>query len=144
VFLIAVPVMVLLLALGPALLPEFRDPDAGRLDLASAALSLIAVLAVIYGLKELAQDGPGWGQGLSIAAGLGVGLAFVSRQRRLADPLLDLSLFANRAFSAAWPPTPSTSSSPSAPCSSSPSTFRGCSGCRRCRPGCGSCRPRLG
>jgi MFS transporter, DHA2 family, multidrug resistance protein len=101
VFLIAVPVMVLLLALGPALLPEFRDPDAGRLDLASAALSLVAVLAVIYGLKELAQDGPGWGQGLSIAAGLGVGLAFVSRQRRLADPLLDLSLFANRAFSAA-------------------------------------------
>ncbi len=101
VFLIAVPVMVLLLALGPALLPEFRDPDAGRLDLASAALTLVAVLAVIYGLKELAQDGPGWGQGLSIAAGLGVGLAFVSRQRRLADPLLDLSLFANRAFSAA-------------------------------------------
>ncbi|HEV2873321.1 MAG TPA: MFS transporter, partial [Actinomycetota bacterium] len=101
VFLIALPVMALLLALGPVLLPEFRDPDAGRLDLASAAMSLVAVLAVIYGLKELAQDGPGWGPGLSIAAGLGVGLAFVARQRRLADPLLDLSLFANRAFSAA-------------------------------------------
>jgi DHA2 family multidrug resistance protein-like MFS transporter len=101
VFLIAVPVMALLLALGPALLPEFRDPDAGRLDLVSAAMSLVAVLAVIYGLKELVQDGPGWWPGLSIAAGLGVGLAFVARQRRLADPLLDLSLFANRAFSAA-------------------------------------------
>ena len=48
VFLIGVPVMALLLVLGPRLLPESRDPDAGRLDLASAALSLGAVLAVSY------------------------------------------------------------------------------------------------
>src|SRR5215210_5340687 len=51
VFLVSVPVMVLLLVLGPSLLPEFRDPQAGRLDLLSAALSLVAVLAVIFGLK---------------------------------------------------------------------------------------------
>jgi MFS transporter, DHA2 family, multidrug resistance protein len=37
----------------------------------------------------------------AVVAGLAVGLAFVARQRRLADPLLDLSLFANRAFRAA-------------------------------------------
>src|SRR5262249_24361539 len=36
VFLLAVPVMVLLLAVGPRLLPEFRDESAGRLDLVSA------------------------------------------------------------------------------------------------------------
>ena len=42
VFLLAVPVMALLLVLGPILLPEFRDPDAGRLDILSAALSLVA------------------------------------------------------------------------------------------------------
>ena len=40
VFLIGVPVMLLLLVLGPVLLPEFRDPQAGRLDLFSAGLSL--------------------------------------------------------------------------------------------------------
>ena len=57
VFLLAVPVMALLLVLGPILLPEYQDPDAGRLDLFSAALSLVAVLAVIYGLKQIAQDG---------------------------------------------------------------------------------------
>ncbi|MGH8247354.1 MAG: MFS transporter, partial [Gammaproteobacteria bacterium] len=56
VFLIGVPVMVLLLVLGPRLLPEFRDPNAGRLDILSAALSLGAVLAVIYGLKRTAED----------------------------------------------------------------------------------------
>lgn len=93
VFLINVPVMVLLLAIGPFLLPEFRDPDAGRIDLASAALSLGAVLAAIYGLKRLAADGPGWEPALGILAGLLLGAAFVRRQRRLADPLIDVRLF---------------------------------------------------
>jgi DHA2 family multidrug resistance protein-like MFS transporter len=100
VFLLAIPVMALLLILGPVLLPEFRDPEAGRLDLPSAALSLVAVLAVVYGLKEMAQDGL---EGLplaAIAAGLVVGAVFVRRQARLADPLIDLRLFRVPAFSA--------------------------------------------
>ncbi len=57
VFLISVPVMVLLLIVGPRLLPEYRDPSPGPLDLMSAAMSLIAVLSVIFGLKQIAQDG---------------------------------------------------------------------------------------
>jgi DHA2 family multidrug resistance protein-like MFS transporter len=101
VFLPAVPAMALLLVLGPLLLPEFRDPHAGGLDLSSAVLSLVAVLAVIYGLKQLAQDGPGWTPVGCMLAGLLVGVGFVRRQRRLADPLIDLRLFADRAFSAA-------------------------------------------
>jgi DHA2 family multidrug resistance protein-like MFS transporter len=100
VFLLAVPVMALLLVLGPILLPEFRDPEAGRLDLFSAALSLVAVLAVVYGLKQIAQDGLGWVAVLSILAGLAVGVAFVRRQKGLADPLIDLRLFRVPAFSA--------------------------------------------
>jgi DHA2 family multidrug resistance protein-like MFS transporter len=100
VFLLAVPVMALILVLGPLLLPEFRDPDAGRLDLVSAALSLGAVLAVIYGLKQMAQDGLEWPLVVSIAAGLAVGVLFVQRERRLADPLIDLRLFRVPAFSA--------------------------------------------
>jgi MFS transporter, DHA2 family, multidrug resistance protein len=100
VFLLAVPVMALLLVLGPVLLPEFRNPEAGRLDLYSAALSLTAVLAMIYGLKQIAQDGLGWLPALSILAGLGVGVVFLRRQRTLADPMLDLRLFRIRAFSA--------------------------------------------
>lgn len=100
VFLLGVPVMLLLLALGPVLLPEFRDPEAGQLDLISAVLSLVAVLAVIYGIKQIAVDGIGWLPVLSIVAGLAVGVMFVGRQRSLRDPLLDLGLFADRAFSA--------------------------------------------
>ena len=101
VFLLAVPVMTLLLVLGPLLLPEFRDPQAGRLDLVSAALSVTAVLAVIYGLKQLTRDGLGWPPVLFIVAGLAAGAVFVLRQHRLADPLLDLRLFRSAAFSAA-------------------------------------------
>jgi DHA2 family multidrug resistance protein-like MFS transporter len=100
VFLIGVPVMLLLLLLGPLLLPEFRDPDAGRLDLFSAALSLAAVLSVIYGLKRIAEDGLAWLTVLSILAGLAIGVAFVRRQRTLTDPLIDIRLFRIPAFSA--------------------------------------------
>ena len=57
VFLIGVPVMALLLILGPRTLPEYRDPNARPLDLLSAALSLLAILGVVYGLKQIAQDG---------------------------------------------------------------------------------------
>jgi MFS transporter, DHA2 family, multidrug resistance protein len=101
VFLVAVPPMLLLLVLGPRLLPEFRDPDAGRLDLASAALSLAAVLGVIYGLKQQAQDGLGWPPALTVLAGLTVGVLFVRRQQTLTDPLIDLRLFRTPAFSTA-------------------------------------------
>ena len=100
VFLINVPVMLLLLALGPALLPEFRDPAARRLDLPSAALSLAAVLATVYGLKRIAEHGPGWLPAFIIVAGLIIGAVFVWRQRSLADPLIDLRLFRVPAFSA--------------------------------------------
>jgi DHA2 family multidrug resistance protein-like MFS transporter len=101
VFLVALPVMALLLAVGPRLLPEYRDPEAGRLDLTSAAISLVAVLAVIYGLKQIAQDGVGWMATLSVVAGFAVGAAFVRRQQSLADPLIDLGLFRLPAFNAA-------------------------------------------
>jgi DHA2 family multidrug resistance protein-like MFS transporter len=100
VFLVGVPVMVLLLMLGPMLLPEFRDRNAGRIDLVSAGLSLASVLAAIYGLKRIAVDGPGWEPAVSIVASAAFGLVFVRRQQTLADPLIDLRLFRVPAFNA--------------------------------------------
>jgi MFS transporter, DHA2 family, multidrug resistance protein len=100
VFLLGVPVMALLLVVGPLLLPEFRDPKAGRLDLLSAAMSLAAVLLVIYGLKQIAENGLQIRPALSILAGVLIGLLFVRRQRALVDPFIDLRLFRTPAFSA--------------------------------------------
>jgi DHA2 family multidrug resistance protein-like MFS transporter len=101
VFLINVPVMLLLLAIGPVLLPEFRDPGAGRMDLPSAGLSLAAILLAIYGLKHLAEGGDQWLAAATIGSGIAIAIVFVRRQARLADPLLDLRLFRSHAFSAA-------------------------------------------
>ncbi|NRF67022.1 MFS transporter [Aquincola sp. S2] len=101
VFWLAVPVMGLLLLLGPALLPEYRDRQAGRIDAASVVLSLGAVLATIYGLKQTAEHGPSLVP-LGIAAlGIALAITFVRRQRRLAYPLLDLALFRTPTFGAA-------------------------------------------
>jgi DHA2 family multidrug resistance protein-like MFS transporter len=100
VFLIGVPVMVLLLILGPRTLPEYRDPNAGRIDLVSVALSLLAILGVVYGLKQLAQDGISPAPFAVIAAGVLLGFLFVRRQLRLESPIIDVRLFRIRAFSA--------------------------------------------
>ncbi|WP_049573061.1 MFS transporter [Nonomuraea sp. SBT364] len=99
-FLLGVPVMALLLVCAPLLVPECRDPRPGRFDPVSAVLSLAAVLPVIYGVKLLASDDPGWAALPAVPAGLGAGVVFARRQGRLADPMIDLRLFRSRAFSA--------------------------------------------
>ena len=101
VFLINVPVMVLLLAVGPRLLPEFRDPQAGRPDIVSAALCIATVLAVIYGVKRIAGHRADWVAAATIVAGLMMGAVFLRRQRSLAEPFIDLGLFRRVTFSAA-------------------------------------------
>jgi MFS transporter, DHA2 family, multidrug resistance protein len=101
VFLLALPVMAALLLLGPRVLPEYRDANAGRLELVSAAMSVAAVLAVIWGLKQIAQDGLGPAPVLALLAGLAVAAVFVARQQRLDDPIIDVGLFRVTAFNAA-------------------------------------------
>jgi len=101
VFLLGVPVMVLLLLVGPRLLPEFRDPVAEPVDIFSAVLSLAGVLLVIYGLKRVAENGPELPAFISVAAGVIVGVVFVRRQPKLAHPLIDLRLFRSPTFTTA-------------------------------------------
>jgi len=101
VLLLGAPIMMLLLVLGPVLLPEYRDPSAGRIDLLSVLLSLLTVLPIIYGIKELAYDGWTAEPLVVMSAGVVFGAVFVTRQHRLAEPLVDIRLFRTRAFSAA-------------------------------------------
>ncbi|WP_428829428.1 MFS transporter [Prauserella rugosa] len=99
VFLINVPVLAVLLAAGPFLLPEARDPAPGRFDAWSAVLSLAAVLPVVYAVKDVAKHGVGIAAVGAFAGGAAFGVLFVRRQRSLADPMIDLELFRRRAFS---------------------------------------------
>jgi MFS transporter, DHA2 family, multidrug resistance protein len=98
VFLINVPFMILLLTLGPVLVPEFRAKQPGRFDVISSLLSLGGVLPTIYGIKEIAAGGVDLARVLWIVAGVAVGAAFVHRQARSATPMIDLKLFRNRGF----------------------------------------------
>lgn len=101
VLLVAVPIMLPPLILGRFLIPESKDPSPGRVDLASVALSMLAMVPVVYGIKELATHGPGVTSLGVLAFGLAMGFVFVRRQQALASPLLDMSLFSNRVFSTA-------------------------------------------
>jgi DHA2 family multidrug resistance protein-like MFS transporter len=97
VFLINVPVMLAVVISGIVLLPESRDPSPGRFDLASAALSMLAVVPIVYSITHLATGG------ISplFLVGAVAGVLFVRRQRRLANPMLDVDLFRSPAFSGA-------------------------------------------
>ncbi|WP_395295527.1 MFS transporter [Kitasatospora hibisci] len=101
VFLLAVPVMALVLLAAPVLLPEYRSPRRGGFDLLGAGLSLAAILPLVYGVKTLSVNGWSLLAGLALPVGLFFAGAFVLRQRTAAAPLLDLSLFRIRAFSGA-------------------------------------------
>src|SRR4051794_5316596 len=90
--------MILLLALAPVLLPEHRNPVHGTFDFASAVLSIAAVLPVIWGIKEIAAHGVDPIRVAAIAVGLVIVAAFVRRQQRRADPMLDLAILRRPVF----------------------------------------------
>jgi EmrB/QacA subfamily drug resistance transporter len=101
VFLINVPIAIVALALGFFLVPESRDPSGARLDIPGAALSIGAVGALVYGIIEAPSTG--WTDPLilgSFAIALVLGLAFAWRETHTAAPMLDLSLFRDRRFTA--------------------------------------------
>jgi DHA2 family multidrug resistance protein-like MFS transporter len=98
VFLVNLPAMVLLLVLGPVLLPESRNPEPGRFDWLSVPLSMAAVLPVIYGVKEIPSEGWKPVYVVSINVGLLFAALFVHRQRTTESPLISPALFRGRGF----------------------------------------------
>ncbi|MGW2963550.1 MFS transporter [Streptomyces sp. NPDC001220] len=101
VFLVNLPAMVMLLVLGPILLPESRNPSPGRFDWLSVPLSMAAVLPVIYGLKEIPSEGWHPLYVVSITVGLLFAALFVHRQRTDASPLVPPALLRGRGFTPA-------------------------------------------
>lgn len=101
VFLINVPIMALVLAIGLPALRESWDPNPGPMDILSVVLSLVGILGLVYAVKELATHGL---HPVYLAAGV-VGAAamvwFIQRQRTLEHPLIDVRLFSNWPFTGA-------------------------------------------
>ncbi|MEU2102437.1 MFS transporter [Nocardia sp. NPDC004085] len=101
VFLINLPVLLVLLAFGPFVLPEHRAGVREPLDLPSVALSIGGILPVVYGIKHAATEGIDAQAVVVALVGAVILTVFVRRQRQLRDPLLDLRLFARPQFSVA-------------------------------------------
>ncbi|PYI40298.1 MFS transporter [Arthrobacter psychrolactophilus] len=99
VFLMSVPVLVPFLILAPIFVPESKDPNPGKIDLWSIALSFGAMIPAIFGIKEIAQSGLSVINLALIVVGVGLGVVFVRRQQRRTNPMMDVSLFKNPVFS---------------------------------------------
>lgn len=100
VFLVNVPVMLLLLATAPLLVPEAEKAAPTPFDLVGALSSLTAVLALVFTMKHLAGHGPDPVAAAAAAVGAAAAAVFLRRQRRAAHPLVDVDLFRVPAFSA--------------------------------------------
>ncbi|MGW2479954.1 MFS transporter [Streptomyces sp. NPDC001571] len=101
-FLINIPVALVIIALGAWILPESRQPREGRWDWWGVGQSVVGMLALAGGIKQLGKGGPAdpvaWVLLVVAAVALTV---FVRRQLRLAQPLFHVRLFTNRSFSIA-------------------------------------------
>ena len=101
VFLMAVPVLIPLLVLAPFLVPESRDPNPGRIDPLSIALSLGTMVPIVYAIKEVAVHGLSPQVVVLLAVGAGSGILFVRRQLAAPSPMLDMRLFRHATFTGA-------------------------------------------
>jgi EmrB/QacA subfamily drug resistance transporter len=102
VFYVSVPVVVLAVVAGRFLLPESRDPGAGRFDPLGAILSAAGITLLTWSIIEAPQHG--WGSAATaggISGSLVLLSAFAWWQARRPDPMLDVRLFRNPRFSAA-------------------------------------------
>jgi EmrB/QacA subfamily drug resistance transporter len=102
IFVAMVPVAALAAALVAFSVPTSRDPHAGKLDRGGLVLSTAAMALLIYTIIEAPDHG--WSSARSL---LGFALAallfaaFVTWERRVRAPMLDVGLFRNLRFTAA-------------------------------------------
>ena len=101
VFLLAVPMLLPMLVLTPAFVPESRDPEPGPVDVPSILLSVAALLPVVFAIKQLAAGGELTAIAAAAAVGVLAGWLFVRRQLHRANPMLDVRLFRYRPFAGA-------------------------------------------
>ena len=102
VFWALVPVAVLTIVMATAFVPESRDPGVPRLDLPGLAVSVAALGTLTWTIIEAPDHG--WTSAttlLGFAAAAALVTVFVRIERRAEHPMLDVTLFADRRFSAA-------------------------------------------
>src|SRR4051812_20402933 len=101
IFFVNLPVGVVALALAARILPASRRDTRSPLDVVGLALLSPGLVLIVYGLSEFGTQGRlAWQVLVGLVGGALLVLAFVLHARR-AHALIDISLFRDRAFSAA-------------------------------------------
>ena len=103
VFLVNVPVVIIALVAIVWIVPESKDPDPQGLDPVGVVLSIVGLVLLVYGIIKGGETTQ-WGSAVVLGplfGGVTVLAAFVALQRRSRNPMLDVTLFRNPAFSAA-------------------------------------------
>ncbi|WNE97847.1 MFS transporter [Streptomyces luomodiensis] len=101
VFFLNVPLAAVCAPVALRHVPETSDPQArGRFDVLGAVLGAAALGLVTYALIAAPQKGVSPAVVVPAVAGLALGAAFVAVERRRPEPMLPLSIFSSRQFSA--------------------------------------------
>jgi EmrB/QacA subfamily drug resistance transporter len=102
VFLVNVPVVLVGLVAGRLIVPNTKDPSSPKVDPVGAMLSIVGLIALVYGIIEVPSYG--WGSGRILAAfavaAVVIG-SFVAWELHTDHPMLKIQFFRNPRFTAA-------------------------------------------
>ena len=99
IFLINLPLAIVVVTVSLRHVPESRDlAQHGHFDVLGALLAAISLGGITYALIDAGSGPDTW---VALAVGLAAGAGFILQERRSADPMLPLGMFANRQFTGA-------------------------------------------
>jgi EmrB/QacA subfamily drug resistance transporter len=102
VLLVNVPIVIVAIVLLLLFVPTSKDPNAPPVDVPGAVLSTAGMTALLYGIIEAPRKGWTSAEVLgAMALGVVLLVVFVLRERRTDHPMLPVSFFRDRRFSAA-------------------------------------------
>jgi EmrB/QacA subfamily drug resistance transporter len=99
-FLVSIPLVLIAFVGGIFLLPKSRDPEEAAFDPGGSVLSIVGIVALVYGLIEAPENG--WTDPVTLVSFVIAAVAlfaFVRWEMRVPEPMLDMSYFKNKAFS---------------------------------------------
>ena len=103
-FLINVPIGLVAVLLAPRYLDESK-PRRVALDVPGAIIGTVGIVSLVYGFSRAGEEAHGWSDPFTLLAligGAALLVAFVLVERSVRNPLMPLSLFADRARSIAF------------------------------------------
>ncbi len=100
VFLVNVPIILVALVAGRFLVPKSRDPEEARFDPIGSLLSIVGIVALVYGLIE--APAKGWSSTATLGSflvAIVVLALFVAWELHTDEPMLDMHYFRSPGFS---------------------------------------------